>query len=82
MKRFTGMAFMFPFHAPVLPMKWDDPIWVQEVFPSMEHAILATIEQKRINQRAKDQMRYINDGSCGLRADDIDEEEEDSGDDH
>ncbi|VDM51935.1 unnamed protein product [Angiostrongylus costaricensis] len=44
------MAFMYPFHAPVLPMKWDDPVWVQEVFPAMEHVLLATIEQKRTNQ--------------------------------
>ncbi|VDO36663.1 hypothetical protein V3C99_002712 [Haemonchus contortus] len=76
------MAFMYPFHAPSLPAKWDDPIWLHEVCPAMEHALVATLEQKKINQRARDEMRYINDASCGLRADDMDEEEEDSGDDH
>ncbi|KIH61359.1 hypothetical protein ANCDUO_08373 [Ancylostoma duodenale] len=76
------MAFIYPFHAPSLPSRWDDPLWFHEVCPSMEHSLLATLEQKRMNQRAKDEMRYINDGSCGLRADDMDEEEEDSGDDH
>ncbi|KAJ1357377.1 hypothetical protein KIN20_015513 [Parelaphostrongylus tenuis] len=76
------MAFMYPFHAPIMPMKWDDALWVQEVCPSMEHTVLTTIEVKRTVQCAIEQMRYINDASFGLRVDDIDEEEEDSGDDH
>ena len=44
------MAFMYPFHAPSLPTKWDDPLWVHEIYPSMEHSLLATLEQKRTNQ--------------------------------
>uniref|UniRef100_A0A0K0DAP0 CAP10 domain-containing protein n=1 Tax=Angiostrongylus cantonensis TaxID=6313 RepID=A0A0K0DAP0_ANGCA len=73
------MAFMYPFHAPVLPMKWDDAVWVQEVFPAMEHALLATIEQKRTNQ-VRWVENYINVSlySC-LKHICL---EEDSGDDH
>ncbi|WKX98870.1 hypothetical protein Q1695_014056 [Nippostrongylus brasiliensis] len=44
------MAFIYPFHAPSLPTKWDDPVWVHEICPSTEHALLATLEQKRTNQ--------------------------------
>lgn len=44
------MAFMYPFHAPSLPMKWDDPVWAREICPSMEHALLAVLDQKRTNQ--------------------------------
>ncbi|KAK6038046.1 hypothetical protein COOONC_24449 [Cooperia oncophora] len=70
------MAFMYPFHAPALPTKWDDPIWLHEVCPSTEHTPLCgeQLSRKELTQRARDEMRYINDASCGLRADDMDEE--------